>query len=57
MYEVAEEDRKIVEADLAAKGIKHYGMQKGNNSVWVWYGRVNAYYTIEDGKIVDIWID
>ena len=57
MYEVSESDRKVIDEEMARQGIKHYGMQQGNGCVWVWYGRVNAYYFIQDNKIVSVQID
>lgn len=47
----------LIVDDLKKKGITNYGMKKGNDSVWVWYGLVNAYYIFRNGQIADIWID
>jgi hypothetical protein len=32
-------------------------MKRGNNCVWVSYGRVDAYYIFRDEKLVDVQID
>ena len=50
-------ERILIEEDLHKKGIKNYGMQKGNDCVWVWYGYVNAYYIFHKGQIAQIQID
>lgn len=50
-------ERILIEEDLKKKGITHYGMQRGNDCVWVWYGRVNAYYIFHNGQIDQIQID
>jgi hypothetical protein len=58
MYEVEAERKTVIDAEMERQGIKHYTMQKGNGEyIWVQHGRVNAYYLVRDGKILDVWID
>lgn len=58
MYEVEPDRKTVIDAEMERCGIKHYGMQKGNGDyIWVWHGRVNAYYLVRDGKILDVQID
>lgn len=47
----------LVQEDLAQKGIKDYDLRKGNDCIWVSYGRVNCYYIFRGGRIVDIQYD
>lgn len=51
-------ERILIEDDLAGRGVTHYQMKRGAAGwVWVWYGLVNAYYRIHQGKIVEIQYD
>lgn len=47
----------LIAEDMERRGIKTYGMQRGNNCVWVWYGYVNAYYSFRNGQIHEIQYD
>lgn len=53
MAEVNAIERLIVAAAMERKGIKHYEVRPGNDCVWVSWGRINAYFVIRNGKIVD----
>jgi hypothetical protein len=46
-----------ITASLAAQGVTNFTMKRGNNCVWVSYGRVDAYYIFCDEKLVDVQID
>lgn len=48
---------EVVKTELDKQGIKNYTARPGNNCVWVSYGRIEAYYIVKDGKVVDIIID
>ena len=50
-------DRLLVIDDLLKKGITDYTILPGNNCVWVSYGRVNCYYIVHNGRIVDVQFD
>lgn len=57
-YPNYESDLKVVEAYIAEKGSPIvYTAAPGNQCVWVWFGGVNQYYIVRDGKVVDIQID
>ncbi len=36
---------------------KRFAMRNGNNCVWVSMGLVDMYFTLREGKIVDIQVD
>jgi hypothetical protein len=55
--EVNSFDRLLVVDDLVRKGIDNYTIRAGNQCVWVSYGRVNCYYMIHNGRIVDVQFD
>ena len=55
--EVNSFDRLLVVDDLLKKGITDYTILPGNNCVWVSYGRVNCYYIVHNGRIVDVQFD
>jgi hypothetical protein len=55
--EVNSFDRLLVIDDLLKKGITDYTILPGNNCVWVSYGRVNCYYIVHNGRIVDVQFD
>ena len=45
---------RIIIADVMQKrGIKHYTVRPGNDCVWVSWGRIDAYFVIRAGKIID----
>lgn len=46
-----------ITASLAAQGVTNFTMKRGNNCVWVEYGRVDAYYIFRNEKLVDVQID
>jgi hypothetical protein len=46
-----------ITASLAAQGVTNFTMKRGNNCVWVSYGRVDSYYIFRDEKLVDVQID
>jgi hypothetical protein len=55
--EVNSFDRLLVIDDLLKKGVTDYTILPGNNCVWVSYGRVNCYYIVHNGRIVDVQFD
>jgi hypothetical protein len=55
--EVNSFDRMLVIDDLVNQGIDNYTIRAGNQCVWVSYGRVNCYYMIHNGRIVDVQFD
>ena len=55
--EVNSFDRLLVIDDLLKRGVTNYTMRPGNRCVWVSYGRVNCYYMIHNGRIVDVQFD
>ena len=57
IQEVNSFDRLLVVDDLLKRGIDNYTMQPGRDCVWVSYGRVNCYYIIHNGRIVDVQFD
>lgn len=57
LQEVNSFDRLLVIDDLLKQGITNYTMRAGNECVWVGYGRVECYYIIRNGRIVDVQID
>lgn len=57
-YDNYESDLEIVKAYIAEKGSPIvYSTAPGNQCVWVWFGQVNQYYIVRDGKVVDIQTD
>ena len=42
---------------LVREGIENYTMRQGNECIWVSHGRVEMYFIIRDGKIIDIQVD
>jgi hypothetical protein len=50
-------DRLLVIDDLSKRGVTDYTIYPGNKCVWVSYGRVNCYYIVRDGQIVDVQFD
>ena len=57
IQEVNTFDRLLVIDDLLKRGVTDYTMRAGNDCVWVSFGRVECYYIIRDGRIVDVQID
>ena len=57
LQEVNSFDRLLVIDDLLKRGITNYTMRPGNECVWVSYGRVDCYYIIHNGRIVDVQFD
>jgi hypothetical protein len=55
--EVNSFDRLLVVDDLLKRGIDNYTLRPGNDCVWVSYGRVDCYYHIHNGRIVDVQFD
>ena len=55
--EVNSFDRLLVVDDLLKKGVADYTIRPGRDCVWVSYGRVNCYYIIHNGRIVDVQFD
>ena len=56
-YEKYESDLEIVKAKLAEQGITYYSLYPANNCVGVNFGRVSAYYIVQNGEVVDVQID
>jgi len=55
--EVNSFDRLLVIDDLLKRGITDYTILPGNQCVWVSYGRVNCYYIVRNGRIVEVQFD
>ena len=47
----------LVTNHLLEQGIENYTIREGNDCVWVTVGRIDSYYIIREGKIVDIITD
>ena len=56
-YENYESDVEVVKAELEREGIKFYTLYPANNCVGVSFGRVSAYYTVRNGKVIEKMID
>lgn len=57
-YEQYEQDLKVVQNHLEnEQGIKYYATSPGNGCVWVTYGRISAYYVVQQGKVVNVIYD
>jgi hypothetical protein len=50
-------NRLLVVDDLLKRGIDNYTIRPGNECVWVTYGRIDCYYRIHNGRIIDVQFD
>ena len=57
IYENYQSDVEVVKAKLAEQGITYYSLYPANNCVGVNFGRVRAYYIVQNGEVVDVQID
>ena len=56
-YMQYDEDLKVVQCKLQEEGIKYYATYPGNGCVGVTYGRVSAYYYVQQGEVVKVIYD
>lgn len=56
-YPQYQDDVKVVQQELHEDGIKYYATYPGNGCVGVTYGKVSAYYYVQQGKVVKVIYD